>query len=345
MPKPSPLTRLLPFLFLSLSLTVTFLLLLGLPGQKSVAAGNQAEDVVQFAHFSDVHIDANGEDNSRRLFKDSGTLFQTALTTLQSIPGMDFLLFTGDSVNTPKPEHFAAFFQYLKNYNKIPYFMVLGNHDVGVKPGMVKQDTIDTYRKQGGYSVFPSEAGKSYYTVFPEPWIRLLVLDGTTDEKITANGAVPQAQLDWIKQELEAARKGRQMVIMASHFPLVEPFHSESHHIVKPDADKLKALIDAYPNVVAYFAGHYHSARIKKDNGVYYVTSPALVEYPNAFRVVRISRNGKMSLQWHPSPLEALVEKSRSRSKWAATSLGNPKTDHSLSHATLRFIPPASYRD
>lgn len=298
-------------------------------------------DAVRFVHFSDVHYDAAGKDTSWRLLKDSPVLLETALKDVGQEPGVDFLLFSGDSVNTPKTENFQGFFKVLKQFNQRPVYMVLGNHDVGVKPGRSRQDTIDAFRQLGGTAMFPS-ANTGYYSIELKPWLRLLVLDGTTDTQVSANGFVPEPQLAWVKQELAKAQSKNQMVILASHFPLVEPFHSKSHHIIKPDADRLLALINGSPNVVAYFAGHYHSAKLMTRNGIYYVTSPALVEYPNAYRTVTLHKSGRISLEWKPVPTPNLVEKSRSRSPYAKSALGNPVSDHHLVSGQLRYSPVVS---
>jgi predicted MPP superfamily phosphohydrolase len=300
--------------------------------------GSYAQDQVRFAHLSDVHYNTLGTDKSWRLLKDSPVLLEAALKGIHQEPNLDFLLFTGDTVDGPQPANFEGFFGMLHRGNRRPVYMVLGNHDVGVKPALNKQYTIDAFRRYGGPEMFPS-TNRSYYSVSPEPWLRLLVLDGTTDEKVSANGFIPQAELDWVKGQLAEAEKSHQMVIAAAHFPVVEPFHSSSHMIVKPDADKLRALLEGSPNFVAYFAGHYHSARIQQYNRVYHITSPALVEYPDAYRVVTLTRDGHLSLAWHPTPLTTLSAKSKSRSPFWQTAQGNPQKDHELKHGVLRYHP------
>ena len=37
--------------------------------------------------------------------------------------------------------------------------------------------------------------------------------------------------------------------------------------------------------------GHYHAAKIKQDDNILAVTTPSLVTYPNAFRVININTN------------------------------------------------------
>lgn len=332
----SPRLRLISVIVILVMLGVVLLTFRHLPGAaKSV---DQQSDVVRFAHFSDVHYHAQGQDKTWRLHKDSPVLLESALKAVSKEKNIDFLLFTGDSVDSPRPEHLNGFFQTLKRWNTLPYYMVLGNHDVGVKPGRTRGYTIDAFRRLGGEQVFPV-SDRGYYSVMLRPWLRLVVLDGTTDETVSAHGYAPPVQLKWLKNELEQAEQSGQMVVVASHFPVREPFHSKSHHMVEPDAGRLRTRLEKSPNVVAYFSGHYHSARIQKHQGVYYISSAALVEYPNAYRLVSITRDGRLSLIWQPTELKALASKSKSRSPFWKTALGNPATDHSLQSASLRFRP------
>ena len=44
-------------------------------------------------------------------------------------------------------------------------------------------------------------------------------------------------------------------------------------------------------NPIGVFQGHYHAAKITQHDNVLYVNSPALVSYPNAFRVVSVTNH------------------------------------------------------
>ena len=40
---------------------------------------------------------------------------------------------------------------------------------------------------------------------------------------------------------------------------------------------------------IAYFSGHYHTTKITKDGNILNVSTPALISYPNAFRIVKVT--------------------------------------------------------
>ena len=50
-------------------------------------------------------------------------------------------------------------------------------------------------------------------------------------------------------------------------------------------------MLKSFNRPIAIFAGHYHSSKIEQDGKILHVASPALVSFPNAFRVVNVKNN------------------------------------------------------
>ena len=48
-------------------------------------------------------------------------------------------------------------------------------------------------------------------------------------------------------------------------------------------------ILKKYKNPIALFQGHYHAAKITQQDNILYVSTPALVSYPNAFRIINIT--------------------------------------------------------
>ena len=109
-------------------------------------------------------------------------------------------------------------------------------------------------------------------------------MDNVILNEITSNGYIDDEQLKWLKKELDAAKN--ETVLIFTHIPVIEPFASPNHKM--RNAYTLKQLLESYKNPIAIFQGHYHAARIVQHNNVLYVSSPALVSYPNAFRIVNV---------------------------------------------------------
>ena len=52
---------------------------------------------------------------------------------------------------------------------------------------------------------------------------------------------------------------------------------------------EIKAMLENYSYPIVVLQGHYHCVKAKQKDNVLYITTPSLVTYPNAFRVVNIN--------------------------------------------------------
>ena len=55
--------------------------------------------------------------------------------------------------------------------------------------------------------------------------------------------------------------------------------------------DEVKELLSQYSNPIVILQGHYHCVRARQKDNIVYITSPSLVTFPNAFRVININSN------------------------------------------------------
>jgi Icc protein len=300
------------------------------------AAGPAMAAALTFAHLSDTHIDTQGVDTNSRLTQDSQALLTDALAQIKAYnqthatDPVKFVLITGDCVNSPSDANYKALFTIL-NAAGLPYVLVLGNHDPYYAPHGTKADTLAALKKYANPKLWlaPLPATQGYRTWRPMPGLRFIIVDGTIDTSFVANGYLDAKQLDWLEAQLKEAESQHEAVVVTLHFPPVEPFHSDSHQINPPDAKRFNAIVQASPNVVAVLTGHYHTAKLQTRNGIVHVHSPALVEYPNAFRVLSIDpAAGLLKANWMPTTLTPLQTKSKGRDPSAPLHLGKDK-DHS----------------
>lgn len=277
-----------------------------------------AEVLLKFVQVSDVHLAFPQQSSSRRMLKESKSLFTDAIRQINGLNNVDFVVFTGDMTNSPSLSDTKEFIK-IANTLKADWYPVLGNHDVLVAPSSKKNELVNLFKA----SSKGMQNNKPYYTIYPTPQTALVVIDPTIDTRITANGELPFQQFAWLKQVLEN-NKNRQIVI-ASHFPIIEPFGSHSHKILSPSDQETLRLINRYPNVIMVVSGHYHSTKIKQVENKLHVSTPSLVEYPNAFRVIEVHDDGKVTFQWMETSLKNVQATSKSRSKWAATAYGQAR--------------------
>ncbi|MGB9629140.1 MAG: metallophosphoesterase family protein [Thermodesulfobacteriota bacterium] len=176
---------------------------------------------------------------------------------LQAILGRrpNFIIHLGDMVSKPGEKEWQHFFDLSRSIN-LPFFPVVGNHDVGTT---LMGEEI--YRKQ-----FILPKGKTYYSFLAGEWL-FLVLDSEE-----GRGRILNNQLEWLKNILETSRSGFKWVFL--HRPLFLP----------SDSFKKGRAMDRYPierdqlhhlfvnhKVKAVFSGDDHRyARSEKD-GVFYI--------------------------------------------------------------------------
>ena len=128
---------------------------------------------------------------------------------------------------------------------------------------------------------------KNYYAFTPKKGFRVICLDSIIDYKLTSNGEISAEQMKWLKKELDDHKKG--VVIISTHVPIDEPYSSSNHKML--NEDEVKKLLENYSNPIIVLQGHYHCVKAKQRDNIVYITSPSLVTFPNAFRVININSN------------------------------------------------------
>lgn len=241
------------------------------------ASGN----TLRFAQISDVHLATDEQNTSYKMLEDSKDLLKDAVLQVNTAPGLDFVMFTGDMVNKPKSNQMMEFISVAKQLC-VPWYISIGNHDVDFDGKFTKKDVLKLI---SSHNLHFSEQ-KPYYTFRPQKGFKAIVLDTMIDYRVTSNGEVPKEQLDWMDKEV-AKTPDKDVILVFSHVPIIEPYPSEHHRLLNSN-EVLKHLY-SYKRPIILFAGHYHGAKVIKDGKLLFVSAPSLVSYPNAFRVVNIN--------------------------------------------------------
>lgn len=275
---------------------------------------------LKFAQLSDTHITDNA-DTSYKVLSNSKQLLEAAVEQLNELPDLDFVMFTGDMVNDPTKENYSDFFAILSEL-KYPSLMALGNHDVAPAgyPGLSRANVLSIFRKCNPNFTFD----KSYYAFTPKKDFRVIVLDLTIDENESANGQISQEQLAFLDNELKA--NPEKIIVIFQHFPVVEPFKSESHKVF--NANEYLKTVQQHKNPVLILTGHYHVTKIVRQDNIIHVTSPSLVTYPNAFRLISItnfSDRAVFDFDFKETKLVEIKEKSRLLAMTPTANLGAEK--------------------
>lgn len=235
---------------------------------------------LKFAQLSDVHF-YTGEDNTTfKMRAESGKLLDDAIAQINETPNVSFVMFTGDQIDYPYEKELSAFLPHTEKLN-IPWYFTFGNHDTMLggylNPSLYMQ-LVNKYNKNYKFE-------KSYYSFVPQKGYKAIVLDTIIRDRLTSNGKIGEEQLLWLDNEIKNSKKD--IILIFMHVPVLEPYNSPNHRLL--DADKMQEILNKYKNPILVFQGHYHGAKITQRGNILYVSCPALVSYPNAFRMITVS--------------------------------------------------------
>ncbi len=239
---------------------------------------------LKFAQISDVHF-YTGEDNtSFKLRAESAKLLDDAIEQVNETPNLNFVMFSGDLIDKPFEKELRTFLAHTKNL-QIPWYFAFGNHDTCVGGYLTPEVYISMVKAQNPDFTFD----KAYYSFVPQKGYKVIVLDSIIRDHLTSNGRIDDEQLKWLDNELDNSKKDTVLIFM--HVPIVEPFESVGHRLL--NAAEVQEVIEKHKNPIAVFQGHYHAAMIRQHDNVLYVSTPSLVSYPNAFRIITVTNQRK----------------------------------------------------
>jgi manganese-dependent ADP-ribose/CDP-alcohol diphosphatase len=275
------------------------------------------KQLLQIGIISDPQYCHCSPSNTRYYPQTLGKL-RTAIDTINSYKP-DFVITLGDV--TDRYDQDLDSILPLYGLLEAPRYFLLGNHEF---------ESIEDSAKK--YIVSKLDMPDYYYSFVKNNW-RFLVLDGTELLTYTiplhpelegegdsirqsiagavnaaiSNGGIGKKQQGWIKQQLSDAYSLKQEVIVFCHFPVYPAGNRKNLW----NSEAIIELLESYPNVVAYIAGHNHPGNYGVKSGKHYITHKAMVETEsvNSFSVFSIfpgkmiqhgyGLNQDRELAWH----------------------------------------------
>ncbi len=237
---------------------------------------------LKFVQLSDIHFLENGQNTTFKMTGASSQLLDDAVEQINEEQEIDFVMLTGDIIDKPFEKELRAFLPHIENL-KYPWYFAFGNHDRCVGGYLTTSVYMDMVKKSNKNYNF----NKPYYAFTPKKGYRVIVLDNIITDKVTTQGYLGEEQVLWLKKELEKSKRDTVLIFM--HVPLIEPFTSPNHRL--KNAVQVMSIIESYKNPIGVFQGHYHATRVVQHDNVLYVNSPALVSYPNAFRIINVTNH------------------------------------------------------
>ena len=264
--------------FINFVLTIVLAYVIG--SQVCTAANNN----LRFAQVSDAHFSSYEANTSYKMLKDSANLLDDVVLQINTSGAYDFVMFTGDLINSPKVSELDKFIQHA---NKLvyPWYAVDGNHDIDIDGRLSKTKFISMLGEQN-----PRMKQKNiYYAFTPKKGYRVICLDSIIDNKITTKGFISEEQMQWLKGELDKYKK--ETIILCTHVPVIEPYSSPNHKM--GNEYELRKVLKTHLNPVIVLQGHYHAAKLIQNDNLLIISCPSLVSFPNAFRVVNVNMGKK----------------------------------------------------
>ena len=244
-------------------------------------------EVIRFAQISDVHFSNLGNSYNSSTFnnrhvKDTKKLLTLAIQDINNKKNLDFVIFLGDNIDKSNKEDLIGFLN-IANQLKVPYYLVLGNHDVHKISGITKTEYMQIVKH---YNKSQKKLN-SYYSFKIKNGARAVILDGAMPYMPNLHGKYTLDQLDFLEKFLTKFKKDR--FIIFQHFPLIPPKNNlVSHTLYEPHI--YSNLIEKYKNnIVSINSGHYHYEDIETDkNGIIHIVVPGLLQQPHLYQIVEI---------------------------------------------------------
>ena len=248
-------------------LTILFAIILSI---NSAIAEN-----IKFAQVTDVHLSKNNEYSKKVL--------ESAVNDINNQDGISFVVFTGDNIDQAKEDDLRVFFKIVNKLN-VPYYVVIGNHDVYKYGGLskakfmeiMKREKMLLYQRKPSYKF--SKNGFDFY-----------IVDGAKEMIPGASGYFRKDTVSWIDKQL--TKNSKKTSIIFQHFPLVLPPNSGSHRYKSHrtyKGEEYLAVLEKHDNVLAVVSGHLHTNNETMQNGIYHISTSSLLTLPHTYKIIDI---------------------------------------------------------
>ncbi|MFC1607766.1 metallophosphoesterase family protein [Candidatus Latescibacterota bacterium] len=278
-------------------------------------------------HFTPPHLARSGVWWNRTTENHSGKMGDALIRRVQEL-APDFVIHCGDFTGVCSHESFILG-ESIMNHLGCPWFAVPGNHDTWC--GDVRNQFASTFgtsssscsyaRKIGGLRFFFLDVAHWYYrdgsitSVLDHEAMSAgnLVSFGPVDddldrlERDLARDSIPTVLVTHAPVDF---RKGYPASTLPKGKPVTAPLTSPDE-IIPPmsNSTRLRNIIRDSSTIKACFAGHWHINDAVDKDGVWYIQTGALREYPYEIRLVDYS-DGTMSISTHGLDVPDLIKES-----------------------------------
>lgn len=235
---------------------------------------------------------------SQRYYGHSLWKLDQAIEELNRHDDLEFVVTLGDIID----RHWESYSYILPVYDRLkhPKRFVLGNHDYD-------------YAKEWMPSVLRTMGMDAGHYDFAVKGTRFIALDGNeistfalakddprlaiAEERLAKlkqagavnaqswNGSLSDQQFAWLEDRLKAAEAAGERAILLCHYPV---YPANEHNLW--DSERIVALIQRYPNCLAWFNGHNHAGNYGAIGKQHFVNFRGMVDTPDTscFAIVSV---------------------------------------------------------
>jgi 3',5'-cyclic AMP phosphodiesterase CpdA len=218
---------------------------------------DQVRDHIRIAQISDLHIKTPGRLAYGRV--DTAKALEDCIAALNAFaPRPDFVVISGDLVDTPSREEYEHLTRLLRSL-ELPFAGIPGNHD--------SRDMMRAAYPDAAYA-FPSGPLNQRIAVGE---LDLLLLDSSVPGK--PHGELEAVTLRWL-DEMLAQSPDRPAILFLHHPPfLAGIWHMDRQNL--KNAGELADVVRRHPRVQRIATGHIHRATLTSFAGVPTTICPA----------------------------------------------------------------------
>lgn len=229
---------------------------------------------IKFVQITDSHLTVESEFSQKVL--------ESAIEDINAQPDVEFVVFTGDNIGNPTQENLRAFVKIVRKLN-VPYYIVLGNHDVYKSKEMSKDDYFAILRERNPFYL---QRNPNY--VFKKKGFVFITVNGAKEIIPGSVGYYRQSTLDWLNNQLNKYED--KQVIIFQHFPVEYPEGSEARlkSLKTYRVEDYREMLAEHKNILAIVSGHFHTNSEVMKDGVYHISSPSLIGLPYSYKIIDI---------------------------------------------------------
>ncbi len=219
----------------------------------------------RFVQVTDLHL----KDNPSSIEN-----FDKIISAINDIKNVKFVAFTGDNTDRADYKDYTLFLN-MANKLSVPYYVVVGNHDVFKMGGFSREDYTGIVKKYN-----KNQKTKKTNFVIKKGEIVFIVLDGAREVIPSPGGYYRDDTLVWLDKKLKKYRS--KQVVMLQHFPM-KLRHTERDAYKN---ERYEEVLAKHNNVIGIFSGHFHANEEYTKDGIFYAITGRASGADAGFKIV-----------------------------------------------------------